>query len=77
MFTFDKLNELYETHCNYNSNQKFSFGFGCWTLSGAQQYAGDNGIRNYKIIKVRVPLEKMCMLPDHKIRAEQMYVVEL
>ena len=65
--------------CDYNSTNKNSFGFGCWTLHNAISHARtlllDN---NYKLIKVHVPLNSICMLSgDGKIRSSKMIVVDL
>jgi len=71
LFKYDTVGKLYETVCDYNSTNKNSFGFGCWTLHNAISHARtlllDN---NYKLIKVHVPLNSICMLSgDGKIRS--------
>ena len=47
------------------------------TYEKAVDYALSRYVTNFKILKVHVPIDKMCMLSNGKIRAEVMYVQEL
>jgi hypothetical protein len=75
-FIYNILDHLYETDCEYDANKRYAKGFGCWTKEGAIDFAGRNK-PPHKIIKVRVPLDKICMLSNGKIRAEEMIITEL
>jgi|SaaInlLV_10m_DNA_3_1039740.scaffolds.fasta_scaffold18455_1 hypothetical protein len=57
---FDEPDKTYVTNCDYNYNNKNSFGFGCWTREEAKYFALSKKIQNYKIIKIKTPLKYCC-----------------
>jgi hypothetical protein len=73
LFTYDKLNEEYETACDYNELIENSNGFGCWTIEKAKEF-GKNTF-NFKLIKCIVPLDSICMLENGKIRSCKLIVI--
>jgi hypothetical protein len=75
-FTYDKLNEEYETVCNYNELIHNSNGFGCWTIEKAKEYGNIYGNIHFKLIKCIVPLDSICMLENGKIRSCKLIVIE-
>ena len=76
-FVYDKLNEIYETICDYNYSKEDSFGFVCWTHDTMIKY-GKLSSQEYRIIKVMVPFDNICVIKSNgKIRSSQMTVVEL
>lgn len=74
-FTYDKIGKLYETKCNYNELDENSFGFSSWTYEGASIYAKDCEIKNYKIIKIGVPLSTICMLTNGSLRSPKLIIL--
>ena len=68
---------MYETSCNYNSSEENSFGFGCWTFEGANDY-GRLTHTNHIIIKVYTPLNSICLIESTgKIRSSKMIIYDL
>ena len=76
LYTYNDLGKVYTTKCNYDSSVVNSYGFGCWTKDQAIKY-GISKEKSHKLIEVIVPLNKMCMLENGKIRAEQMIITGL
>jgi len=77
IFKFDKLGKVYKTECNYDTNVQSSYGFCCWTYNKAIEYAQYTNIVNYKIIKLKVHIDHMCILKHGKIRAGQLIITDL
>jgi hypothetical protein len=77
LFKYDNFNYEYETVCDYNTNIEHSNGFGCWTIWEARNYAYENDINNYKLIKCSIPLNSVCMLSTGKIRSSILIVKKL
>lgn len=76
-FTYDKINVIYSTECNYNYLRQNSFGFGCWTYNGAKFY-GDNSNQKYIIVKALVPINSICVeLFSEKIRSNNLIITNL
>ena len=74
-YNFQYLYEVgneYESHADYNSNNKNSFGLSAWTKEGAIEYCSDG-----KLFEVEIPLEDLaCVVHDgKKIRASKMRIV--
>jgi hypothetical protein len=76
-FLYNRLDKVYKTECNFMDTVNNAQGFSCWTLDNVKLFATSIHIYEYKIIKVMVPLEAMCMLSNGKIRASQMIIMEL
>lgn len=75
-YTYDKINHMYETICNFNSNKANSFGFGSGTFKYVMEYVGNNrGI--YKIIRCAIPLDSVCMTKNFKLRSGKLMITDL
>lgn len=61
---YNKFNEFYETACDYNYNNYNSFGFGGWSYDDAKKFAHSKKIKNYKIIKIIIPIESCCLITN-------------
>ncbi len=77
-FTYDKFgfeNE-YNTDCNFDDRYEASFGFGCWTVELAIDFASSyEQIIIYKLLKCLVPLDLIYMLETRKIRSRKLIVL--
>jgi hypothetical protein len=76
-YTYDKLNYKYETLCDYNEMDGCSNGFGCWTIKNVENYAFQEHLENFKVLKCLVPLDSICMTPNGKIRSSVLIVVDV
>ncbi len=67
-----ELGETYEAHCDYNNENKNSFGLSVWTLDKAREYCSQ------KIVKVKIHISDIGALVHdcHKIRCSRMTVLE-
>lgn len=57
---FNKLYSYYETVCDFNYNNNNSYGFSGWTYGKYCNFARNKKIVNFKILKIRIPLECCC-----------------
>lgn len=76
-YKYDSVGKLYECVCDYNASKTNSFGFGCWTLSEAVNHGKITIGDKYKLLRVHVPIDSICMLKHGKIRSSKMIVVDL
>ena len=66
------VGNVYKAHCNCNSNISSSFGLSAWTFDEAKKYYSKG-----KILKVKIPIEKLgCITDDNKIRCFELEVLE-
>lgn len=77
LYKYDSIGKLYKCVCNYNASNKNSFGFGCWTLNEAVNHAKITIGNKYKLLRVHVPIDSICMLKHGKIRSSKMIIVDL
>lgn len=59
---YDNIDEFYETVCDFDYNNHISFGFGGWTYTDAKNFAHSKKIKNYKILKIHIPIESCCLI---------------
>jgi hypothetical protein len=76
VFNFQYLYEVgneYESHADYNSNNKNSFGLSAWTKEGALEYCSGG-----KLFEVEISLEDLACIVHNgkKIRASKMRIVK-
>lgn len=71
---YNKLNEFYETVCDFNYNNYISFGFGGWTYIDAKNFAHSKKITNYKILKIHIPIESCCLISNFSFDKETMNI---
>lgn len=75
-YVYDKLDYIYETQCNYCILEENSHGFGCWTREDAIWYA-KGSYKEYRLIKVIIPLKETCILENGKLRSSKLIVIDL
>jgi len=74
---FNDLNKKYKARCDFNCLNMSSYGFGSWTYYCAKQYAFSIGIKEFKIIKCKIPIDSVCMLKNGSIRSSELHIVHL
>jgi hypothetical protein len=77
--TYNDLLKIYETKCDYYSNNEHSYGFNCCTRRRAIQFGKETKKHNYRLITVICPLEYICIVENdyRDLRAEKMRIISL